>query len=89
MFKNFKSVERCVVGKGAFNQLDDILSKRRVQENDYIVFIVDKVFENGLTNIKDRVPTKSNDILIWADVDDHEPTTEQVDEIRDSILSKK
>lgn len=88
MFKNFKSVDRCVIGKGAYNQLDEILEKRRISQDSYIVFIVDKVFENGLSNIKNRIPSKVNDMVIYADVNDHEPTTEQVDEIRDSILAK-
>ncbi|HTF82685.1 MAG TPA: iron-containing alcohol dehydrogenase family protein [Cytophagales bacterium] len=88
MFKNFKSVERCVIGKGAFGQLAEILSKRRVTSDDYIVFIVDKVFENGLTGIKSRIPSEGKDMVIWADVNDHEPTTEQVDEIRDNILAQ-
>ncbi|MFQ3576108.1 MAG: iron-containing alcohol dehydrogenase family protein [Cytophagales bacterium] len=89
MFKNFKSVERCVIGKGAFNQLNDILEKRRTENDSYIVFLVDKVFENGLTNIKSRIPKQENDILIWVDVNEHEPTTEQVDEIRDGVLKAK
>ncbi len=87
MFKNFKSVDHCVVGRGAFNQLDYILSAKRTSADAYVVFVVDKVFENGLTNIKSRIPAHANDLVEWVDVSQHEPTTEQVDELRDKILA--
>lgn len=87
MFKNFKSVDHCVVGRGAFNQLDHILSSKRIRDDSFVVFVVDKVFENGLTNIKNRIPAKANDLVVWADVSEHEPTTEQIDTLRDQILA--
>jgi 3-deoxy-alpha-D-manno-octulosonate 8-oxidase len=76
MFRNFKMVSKVVFGRGCFDQLDDILSLKR-QEN-IIVFIVDHVFEDRA--LRERIPSKSNDLIIWADTDD-EPKTAYVDEL--------
>ncbi len=78
MFKNFKVVSKVVFGSGCFNQLDDILSEKRVSSDSFMVFIVDDVF-TGKELLK-RVPNKENDLLIMVNVDD-EPKTIYIDEI--------
>lgn len=85
MFKNFKGVERCVYGRGAFNQLSDIIAPRRRGKG--FVFLVDDVFANGKDGLKDRVPLQQGDKLYWINVDE-EPTTWQVDGLRDRILNE-
>ena len=44
MFRNFKTVERIVFGRGCFNQLDDILARQRTARRPSVVFLVDDVF---------------------------------------------
>ena len=79
MFKNFKSVEKCVFGKGAFGQLREIMDARTTNADDYFVFLVDDVFQNQ--PFAQRLPVyEGRDKLVWVNVD-KEPTTEQADEL--------
>jgi len=78
MFRNFKTVDRIVFGRGCFNQLDGILAARRSAECPDMVFAVDDVFQNR--HLKDRLPLKQGDLLLWVNVDD-EPKTVYVDQL--------
>ncbi len=85
--KNFRSVGKTVFGRGSFNQMDEILNPIRKSEQDCVVFLLDNYFKDK--SLASRIPLKSNDLLILVDVDEHEPTTEQVDALRDNILAQK
>ncbi|TAF64021.1 MAG: iron-containing alcohol dehydrogenase [Cytophagales bacterium] len=87
MFKNFKSVSKTVYGKGSFQQLDSILAERRQSDKDFMVFIVDHYFKGK--DLEKRIPQHPQDVVLFIDVDPHEPTTEQIDELRDGILQSK
>jgi 3-deoxy-alpha-D-manno-octulosonate 8-oxidase len=78
MFRNFKTVERIVFGRGCFNQLGDILAPQRAGKRPAVVFLVDDVFVDH--RLKDRLPLQSRDLLIWVNVDD-EPKTTYVDQL--------
>ena len=82
MFRNFKMVSYVVFGRGCFNQLDDILSQKRQSEDDFSVFLVDDVFQNS--SLKNRVPVRNRDKIIWVNVDD-EPKTTYVDALAKQI----
>jgi len=84
-YKNFKSIERTIYGAGSYSQLGGLLANKRTQ-NGYVVFLIDHVFEHGLGIIKKDLPLEKTDMLVWVDVDEHEPTTEQVDNLRDLII---
>lgn len=86
MFNNFKNVDKVVYGRGAFNQLDDILATKRHLNDGFMVFVVDHYFK-GKTEFTDRIPVKDNDVIRFIDVDPKEPTTEQIDELRDTVLT--
>ena len=45
MHRNFKNIDKVCYGKGAFNQLDDILKPKRVENDQFMVFIVDNYFK--------------------------------------------
>jgi 3-deoxy-alpha-D-manno-octulosonate 8-oxidase len=85
--KNFKNIDKVVFGRGAFGMLDEILAPRRNENNKYFVFIVDNYFKGK--ELENKIPVKSEDIVLFEDVDQHEPTTEQIDRLRDKILSEK
>lgn len=87
MHKNFKNIDKVCYGKGAFDQLDEILAPVRVQNDKFMVFIVDNYFKGK--ELESRVPVHPEDLIFFEDVDDHEPTTEQVDRLRDAILAEK
>lgn len=82
MFRNFKMVSYVVFGRGCFDQLDDILAKRRRSDDSYMVYMVDDVFQNS--GFKNRIPVKNKDKLIWVNVDD-EPKTSYVDALTQQI----
>lgn len=76
-FRNFKMVDYVIYGRGAFNQLDEILVPHR-KDTFPIIFLVDHFFrEKDLVN---RIPVKANDKIIFADVT-YEPKTTYVDKI--------
>lgn len=80
-FRNFKMVDYVVFGRGAFNQLDEILAPRR-KEDAPMIFLLDHFFQDK--PLAGRVPLRGNDKLIFADVT-YEPKTTQVDAIAASL----
>jgi len=82
MFRNFKTVERIVYGRGCFNQLGDILAGQRTAARPSVVFLVDDAFIRR--PLKERLPLLDQDLLIWVNVDD-EPKTKYVDQLTDQV----
>ena len=78
MFRNFKVVSHVVFGRSCFSQLDDILVPHRQETGSFMVFLVDDVFTER--SLRDRLPVKDQDLLLWVNVDD-EPKTVYVDEL--------
>jgi 3-deoxy-alpha-D-manno-octulosonate 8-oxidase len=82
MFRNFRMVSYIVFGRGSFNQLDDILSKRRKDRGSIMIFCVDDVFKDK--PLRDRLPLKNHDLLLWVNAD-VEPKTSYVDGLTQQI----
>jgi 3-deoxy-alpha-D-manno-octulosonate 8-oxidase len=80
-FRNFKMVGYVVYGRGAFNQLDEIIAPHRKEEAP-MVFLVDHHFENK--PLINRLPLRGNDTVIMADVT-HEPKTTYVDALAQEL----
>jgi len=87
MFKNFKNIEKVVFGRGSFSMMAEILAEKRNDNDKFFLFIVDNYFKGS--DLASRIPAETNDVVRFIDVDPHEPTTEQIDELRDEILSTK
>lgn len=87
MHKNFKNIEKVVYGRGSFDTMESILAPVREQNDHFFLFVVDDYF-NGKELAK-RLPATAADVVKFIDVDPHEPTTEQIDSLRDEILSNK
>jgi len=87
MHKNFKNIEKVVYGRGSFNTMDGILDPVRKDNNHFFLFIVDNYFKGR--ELEQRIPTKPEDVVKFIDVDPHEPTTEQIDNLRDEVLASK
>ena len=87
MHKNIKGIDKTVFGRGSFNQLGEIIAPHRKENDQFMVFFVDNYFKDK--ELKDRLPIEANDLVYFIDVGPHEPTTEQIDELRDDILAKK
>jgi 3-deoxy-alpha-D-manno-octulosonate 8-oxidase len=81
----FKQVPRLIFGRGSYSKFPEILSEYR--NGGYIVFVVDHVHEkNGFLK---SVPSEENDLVFAVETSSHEPTTDQVDGLRDQILDSK
>ena len=76
-FRNFKMIGYVVFGRGAFNQLDEILQPNR-KGGAPMIFLMDHFFEGK--PLAQRVPAKGNDRIIYVDVT-YEPKTTYVDSI--------
>ncbi len=87
MHKNFKGIEKTVFGRGSFNQLGDILAEKRNDNDKFMLFLVDNYFKGK--ELEKRIPSQKQDIVKFIDVDSYEPTTEQIDSLRDSVKNPK
>lgn len=74
-FRNFKMVGYVIYGRGAFNQLDEIIQPNRKDEAP-MVFLVDHFFEGKA--LTEKIPVKGKDKVIFVDVT-YEPKTTYVD----------
>lgn len=85
--KNFKNIDKVTYGRGSFAQLSQTIQPVRNENNKYFVFIVDNYFKGK--PLSEKLQNKAEDLVYFIDVDVYEPTTAQVDQLRDEILSKK
>ena len=85
-FRNFRNVEYFAFGRGCFDRLDEVLAPRRTDRGALsVVFLVDDVFRDK--PLGSRVPVRERDLKLWVNVDE-EPTTGEVDRLRDEILAR-
>lgn len=82
MYRNFRTINRMIFGRGSFNQLDDILAEQRSADKPAIVFVVDDVFKGK--PLQGRIPLRDQDMLLWVNVTD-EPKTKYVDQLTDQV----
>ena len=87
MYKNFKNIDKVVFGPGSFDQLDHILAEKRHEQDQFMVFIVDNYFKDK--PLADQIPVHDQDMIFFEDIDQHEPTTQQIDRLRDTIIERK
>lgn len=85
--KNFKNIDKVTYGRGSFSQLAETVEPLRKENKNYFVYIVDNYFKDKPLSTK--LQNKPEDLIYFIDVDPAEPTTEQIDNLRDSILAKK
>jgi 3-deoxy-alpha-D-manno-octulosonate 8-oxidase len=52
-----------------------------------MVFIIDNYFKDK--TLADRIPVHDQDMIFFEDIDQHEPTTQQIDRLRDTIEDQK
>jgi 3-deoxy-alpha-D-manno-octulosonate 8-oxidase len=85
--RNFRNVGKVVYGRGAVDQLGDILAPRRTGNEGFLLFLVDDWFEGR--ELPGRLPVEDADAIRYVDASQEEPTTEQVDALRDGILAER
>src|ERR1044072_7325533 len=84
-FRNFKLVGYVVFGRGAFNQLDEILAPQRKGDAP-MIFFVDHFFQDKAA-FTSRIPLRGKDKIVYIDVT-HEPKTSYVDQLRDELKAE-
>lgn len=87
MHKNFKNIDKVVFGRGSFAEMAGILADKRNDNGRFFLFVVDNYFKGK--DLERRLPTQTEDIIRFIDVDPNEPTTEQVDQLRDEVMAAK
>ena len=87
MHKNFKNIEKVVYGRGSFDEMDGIIAGKRNENDRFFVFVIDKYFHGK--PLAARIPAQPEDEVLYIDPDPHEPTTEQIDALRDDIRLRK
>lgn len=83
--RNFKLVGYVIFGRGAFDQLDEILEPQRKGDAP-MIFFVDHFFQDKDALIA-RISLRGKDEIVYIDVT-HEPKTEYVDQLRDQLQAK-
>ena len=83
-YKNFPMVPRVVFGRGSFNQLNEILSPKRLNPDAPFIFLVDDVFKNN-HSLTSRIPLSYDDKVVFISSAE-EPKTSQVDELVEHII---
>lgn len=78
----FKQVPRILFGRGALERLPELLPERTVK-TPYYVFVVDSVHRGS--DLADHLPLGPEDRLEWFDATAGEPSTNQVDALRDAV----
>lgn len=79
-------VSKVVFGRGSFNQLEEILSPKRLNVKAPFIYIVDDVFQ-GNSWIISRIPLSYDDKIYFISANE-EPKTSQVDEMVEEIILK-
>lgn len=87
MHKNFKNIDKVVYGRGSFSAMESILAEKREVNNRFFLFVVDAYFKGSA--LAARIPAQPQDVIRFIDVDPHEPTTDQIDELRDTVMAEK
>ena len=60
MHRNFKNIDKVCYGKGAFDQLDEILEPKRAENDQFMVFIVDEYFKGKGQQVPELCTSKYN-----------------------------
>lgn len=85
--KNFKNIDKVTYGRGSFSQLAETVAPVRKENKNYFVYIVDNYFTGK--PLSKNLQNQPEDLIYFVDVDQYEPTTDQIDTLRNEILSKK
>ena len=65
--------------------MESILDERR--GGGFFVFLIDQYFKGK--DLEARIPAHTEDVIHFIDVDPNEPTTEQIDALRDEVMNSK
>lgn len=85
-YKNFPMVPRVIFGRGSFNQLNEIITPKRLSLDAPFIYLVDDVFKSN-SWLTSRIPLPYQDRIIYISAKE-EPKTSQVDDLVEDIILK-
>ena len=87
LFRNFKSVTKTCYGRGSFDKLGEILEPQRQANDRFLLFVVDDYFADK-EEFKKRIPARPEDEIHFIS-SLKEPSTTQIDALRDDVLARR
>ncbi|EMO45725.1 iron-containing alcohol dehydrogenase family protein [Leptospira santarosai] len=78
----FKQVPRLLFGLNTIDRINELLPKKN--NEDYYIFIIDDVHQKG--TILNRLKCASEDIIEWFPASAKEPSTAQIDNLKDKFI---
>jgi 3-deoxy-alpha-D-manno-octulosonate 8-oxidase len=85
-FRIFKQVPRLLFGEGSLNRINELLPIKN-SNNDYYVYIIDDALKNS--KILSSLYFEQSDFIEWFPATKKEPSTLQVDNLKNSICERK
>ena len=85
-FRVFKQVPRLLFGGGSLSRLQELLPVREGKTGYYAFVIDDALRAHGMLA---RLPVESRDWIEWFPATLHEPSTAQIDEVRDRVRAER
>jgi 3-deoxy-alpha-D-manno-octulosonate 8-oxidase len=85
-FRIFKQVPRLLFGRGSFARLNELLPAKQAN-GDFYVFVIDDVHRAG--SMGGRLNIDDADLLEWFPASEKEPSTTQIDKLRDKVLQSR
>ena len=87
LFRNFKSVTKTCYGRGSFDKLGEILEPQRSANKQFMLFVVDDWFSDK-ESFRKRIPAGPQDEIHFIS-SLKEPSTVQIDALRDDVLARR
>lgn len=84
-FRIFKQVPRLIFGEGSLRRIGELLPPK--SGDDYNVYVIDDVLKNGI--VESSLSIDPGDMIEWFPASKKEPSTIQVDELRDKVIQEK
>ena len=85
-FRIFKQVPRLLFGEGSLNRINELLPNKN-DIDDYYVYVIDDVLKNGKSI--SNMTFDQTDLVEWFPATKKEPSTLQVDDLKESIVQRK
>ncbi|AXR65017.1 iron-containing alcohol dehydrogenase family protein [Leptospira mayottensis] len=82
----FKQVPRLLFGYNTIERMNELLPKKN--NEDYYIFVIDDIHQKN-TNILERIKNENEDIIEWFPASLKEPSTLQVDILKDKIIQTR
>jgi 3-deoxy-alpha-D-manno-octulosonate 8-oxidase len=82
-FRIFKQVPRLLFGRGSLERVGELLPPKKSKDEHY-VFVVDDVHRGG--PVGERILFEGADLVEWFPASKKEPSTAQVDALRDRVV---